>query len=361
MNIRKNIELVVFMGVMAILSSCAEKFDLTQIELNDDDVNVGGDTVFVLLNPVWEGYNKPQDIMVGREPFIYVADTENDRIVMLNLAGEILSSTTIKHPVALAQDYRLNLFVCAQFDTVINGTTQTFSAVYKLDLVAADHQLDAAPIKRILPQLADFTHPAREYTGAAVFFDNTYFISRKGPSNSNLLDPDNSILIFIQNRLDDGTTLDIYAGRVPFLDPTGTGINSANQISSLTSFNALGYDMILTLTGENSFKTQWLEFVTSPEFTGYRIALPPAASDLMTPGFFDIPEGAALDPAENIYVADAAADSVYKFNAFGDLLIAFGGPEIFNGPFSVAFFDKTLYVADTGNNRILRFILSTDL
>jgi len=361
MNSGKILNILLFIIFVSIIYSCVEKFDLNQIEVGDDDVNVGGDTVYVLVNPIWDGYNKPQYVMVGREPFIYVADTENDRVVMLNLAGEILSSTTIKHPVALAQDYRLNLFVCAQFDTVINGSTQTFSAVYKLDLVAADHQLDAAPIKRILPQLADFAQPLREYTGAAAFFDNTYFISRTGPNNSNLVDPDNSILVFVQQRLNDGTTLDIYAGRVPFLDPTGTGINSANQISSLTSFNDVGYDMILTLTGENSFKTQWLEFIASPEFTGYRIALPPAASDLMTPGFFDIPEGATVDPAGNIYVADAAVDSVYKFNPSGDLLIGFGGPEIFSGPFSVAFNNNTLYVADTGNNRILRFILSTDL
>jgi len=45
----------------------------------------------------------------------------------------------------------------------------------------------------------------------------------------------------------------------------------------------------------------------------------------------------------------------------GDLLIAFGGPEQFDSPHAVAFFDKTLYVADTGNNRILRFILSTEI
>ena len=135
---------------------------------------------------------------------------------------------------------------------------------------------------------------------------------------------------------------------------------SANQISSLTSFNAIRYDMMLTLTGENSFKTQWLEFVVTPDFTGYRNALPPVASDLMTPNFFESPEGATVDDAGNIYVADTAVDSVYKFNAFGDLLIGFGGTEQFDRPHSVAFFDKTLYVADTGNNRILRFKLSTD-
>jgi len=73
MNFNRYIKLVVFIGVIIILSSCADKFDLNQIDLSDDDVNIGGDTTFVLLNPVWEGYNKPQDIMVGREPLIYPA------------------------------------------------------------------------------------------------------------------------------------------------------------------------------------------------------------------------------------------------------------------------------------------------
>jgi len=139
---------------------------------------------------------------------------------------------------------------------------------------------------------------------------------------------------------------------------------SANQISSLTSFNARSGDIVVTLTGENSFKTQWLEYIVSIEFTGYQIALPPQESDLMMPGFFDTPEGAAVDPSGNIYVADAGKDSVFKFNPRGDLLTGFGGgPDLFkfNKPHAVAFFNKTLYVADTENNRILRFILSTDL
>ena len=312
-----------------------------------------------MLNPVWDGFNKPQDIMVGREPFIYVADTENDRIVLLNLDGQILSQRSIKKPIALAQDYRLNLIVCAQFDTL----NQSFSAVYKIDLVSSNHQLETAPIKRLLPKLSDLNQPQREYTGAAAFFNNAYFISRTGPNNSNLIDPDNAILIFGQYRLPDGTTVDTLVGRVALLDPTGTGIMSANQISSLTSFNTRSFDMVVTLVGENSFKTQWLEFIASNEFTGYRIALPPLESDLMLPNFFTTPQGATVDNSGNIYVADAGKDSVYKFNPRGDLLTGFGGPDLFkfNKPHAVAFFNKTLYVADTENNRILRFILSTDL
>ena len=357
MKFKKHIELIIITALIALLSSCTDKFDLSGLDTGSGNVNIGGDTVFVQVNPVWEGFNNPQDIMIGREPFIYVADTDNNRIVLMNLDGQILGARSVLKPVALAQDYRLNLFVCAQFDTLGN----TYSAVYKYDLVSVDHQIENAPVKRILPRLSDFAQPQREYTGAAVFFDNKYFISRRGPNNSNLIDPDNSILIFYQIIRNDGSYKDSLVGRVALLDPSGTGIMSANQISSLTSYNARNYNLLMTLIGDNNFKVQPLEYIFSPEFTGYQIAIPPLSADLMIPNSFNQPEDAAIDNAGNIYVADAGKDSVYKYNAFGDLLIGFGGEDQFKNPYSVAFFDKTLYVADTGNNRIVRFILSTDI
>lgn len=338
---------------------CQDKFDITQFEVDENSGNVTGDTVYIKLNPEWTGFNNPQQIYVGREPLLYVADTDNNRIVMMNLDGEILGTRSFMKPVAIAQDYRLNLIVCAQFDTTVNNQTQTFSAVYKLNLTASNHQLETAPVKRILPRDADLNKPQREYTSVAVFFDNSYLVARKGPNNSNLIDPDNSILNFKPK----STTFadDTLIGRVPLIDPTSTGILSANQISSLTPFDNRNYDILVTLTGDNSFKTQWFRFVNSQEFTGYQNNLQPTASDLMTPNFFEKPQGAAIDNADNFYVADSEKDSVYKFNSSGDLLIGFGGEGIFNSPHSVAFFDRTLYVADTENNRILRFILSTDI
>jgi hypothetical protein len=352
---------LILLIVTGFFFSCADKLDLTELELDDGGGNVTGDTVYIQINPVWEGFNRPEDVMIGREPFIYVADTDNNRIVLLNLDGQILGTRAIQRPVALAQDYRLNLLVCAQFDTVIGGQTQTYSAVYKIDLVSVNHEIELAPVKRILPRPQDFAQPLREYTGACVFYDNSYLISRKGPNNSNQIDPDNAVLIFVQKKLSNGTYKDSLVGRVPLLDPTGSGIMSANQVSSLTSYNSRNFNINLTLVGDNSFRFQPLEYISSPDFTGYRIALQPLSRDLMMPGIFSQPEGSALDNSGNIFIADAGKDSIYKFNSFGDKLQIFGGSEIFNQPYGVAFYDKTLYVADTGNNRILRFILSTEL
>jgi len=363
MNVKRIILLFVLFVVTIFIYSCGEKLDLSEIDVNDDNVNVGGDTVYIQLNPVWEGYNQPQDVMVGREPFIYVADTDNDRIVMHNLNGQILGTRSIKHPVALAQDYRLNLIVVAQFDTTVNGSTQTFSAVYKLDLFAVNHQIEIAPITKLLPRTIDLNRPELEYTGACVFADNSFYISRKGPNNSSFIDPDNSILIFVPKKSFDGVSEgDTLIGRVPNIDPLGQGPVSAYDISSLTAFNNQTIDIIVTLTGGTSFKANWLHYQITPIDQRYVSNFSPSSGiDFVQPNRFENPEGSALDNSGNIYIADAGKDSVYKFNSFGDELQSFGGPDVFSQPHGVAFFDKTLYVADTGNDRILRFVLSTEL
>ncbi len=363
----KNFRFVKILLMIFILIGCDQKFQIpTQNVKGQGNI---GDTVYIKQNPDWTGFNRPEDIIVGREPFIYVADTYNDRIVMLNVAGEVLGEKKIKHPVALAQDYRLNLLVCAKFDTTIKNVETSYSAVYKIDLVSANHILANAKVKRLLPQPPSvdpfaFTRPDREYSGITVFYDNTIFVARRGPSNSNPVDRDNAVLILKEIKVptaDGGQRDSLVISRVPLLEAEGTGLMSANGISSLTAIGRHNHDFILTLIGNNSFKVQWLHFVTTQEFSGYQSQLSPFSSDLMKPNRFGQPEDIAIDNKNNIFVADAQKDSIFKFNSFGDELESFGGSELFNSPHAVAYYDRTVYVADTKNNRIVRFILSTEI
>lgn len=350
----KNIFRITLLTILII--SCEDKFELpTTSGLG----NISGDTVYVQINPAWEGFNNPQDIYIGNEPFIYVADTDNDRIVMMNLAGTILGTKSIKRPVAIAQDYQLNLIVCSEFDTL--GTT--FGAVYKINLVASNHNLSEAPVQRLLPRpnVPSDLKTGIRYTGVAVFYDNSFYIARTGPNNSSIFDPDNSILVFQKKVSDDGSKKDTLIGRLPSIEPVGTGLLTAYNISSLTSFKRRNTDFVMTLTGNTTFKTQWLYYNFASETPGYESKLSPGNNQMMTANRFSRPEGVTVDNSGNIYVADAEKDSIYKFNSFGDELQSFGGPQLFNQPYAVAHFDKTLYVVDKGNSRILRFILSTDL
>ena len=353
-------------NILAILVTLFLTNCVTKLDKPDNSPKDGGqvisDTLYIQQTPIWKGFNRPQDIIVGKETFIYVADTDNNRIVMLNLAGHVVGERKIKQPIAIAQDFQLNLIVCAQFDTLVEGSNITYSAVFKLDMVSAKHIIANAKITRLLPSTSfDFSRPDREFTGVATFFDNSFYIARKGPSNATLIDPDNSILLFRKKELADGSKIDTLIGRVPLLEPLGTGIMSAYNISSINSFSGNKRDMTLTLLGETSFKTQVLEYLQTEDFTGYQNKIPPFTTDLMTVAKFEKPEGTTLDIFDNIFVADAAKDSIFKFNSFGDEMESFGGPEILSSPHAVAYFDKILYVADTDNNRILRFVLSTDV
>ncbi|NUN08715.1 MAG: hypothetical protein HUU54_06010 [Ignavibacteriaceae bacterium] len=346
---------------------CGDKLDLDDFISSGGTTNITGDTIYVQISPVWGGFNNPQDIIVGKEPFIYVADTDNNRIVMMNLNGQVLSTKSVPKPVALAQDYQFNLIVCGTFDTTLStGETRTYSAVYKIDMAGALHDLSAAQMNRILPRYnvsSDYQFPDRVYTSVCTFYDNSFYIGRKGPNNTSIIDPDNSILIFQKKNLPGGAKADTLIGRLPLLNPIGTGLLSVNNLSALASFNRRSVDFIMGMTGENSFRAQWMTFVVTSEFAGYQNRLDPGSggAEMMKVNKFISPEGITIDNANNIYIADTGKDSIYKFNSFGDEKESFGGPGIFNNPSGVAHFDRTLYVADAGNNRILRFVLSTDM
>lgn len=361
----KRIILLPVVLLTMIFFGCEEKIDLTDFEKGKGGGTNIGDTAYVHVTPYWTGFNAPEDIIVGQDGFIYVADTKNDRVVLLDLNGKVLGSAAIKYPIALAQDYQLNLLVCGQFDTTLSGVPTTVSAVFKLDMFAAAHNIGAAQIKRVLPiPGAGITKQDLRvsYTGVTAFYDNRYYVSRFGPENTSIVSPDNSILWIDKKELPGGGKKDTLIGRLPNIAPLGTGVISANGISSIKAFNRKNIDFLLTLTGENSFKSQWFNYVITAEGESYKSRFGTEdGTAFLSPDRFLRPEGINIDNAGNIFVADAGKDSVFRFSSRGDLLQKFGGATNLKEPYAVAFFNRIVYVADKGNNRIARYILSTDV
>ncbi|NUM72135.1 MAG: hypothetical protein HUU43_14915 [Ignavibacteriaceae bacterium] len=356
-------KLLLLIAAVSFLTGCNEKFDIGVFDSQKGTSNIGGDTVYVELTPSWGGFTQPHDVYVGNDYFVYVTDPGAGKLVMLNQAGERLSEISVPGVLSVAQDYKLNLIVTGKFDTLINGSNVSVSAIYKIDMYASGHNLGAAQLKRILPA------PGRafsekdlrvNYTGVCAFYDNSFYVARSGPGNTSIFDPDNSILIF-ETFSNGGVTKDSLIGRVPGIEPLGTGILSANYVTSLVSFNRRNIDFIMTMNGDNSFRTQWLTYVISQLGEEYESRLTPGGVEIMKPGKFIVPADVTLDRFNNIYVADPGTDSIYKFNTFGDELESFGGASVFNNPTGVAHFDRVLYVADQGNGKIRRFTLSTDL
>lgn len=339
--------------------SCGEKYPLPPAPKDQSILPGVSDTTYIQQYPNWEvatGYNfdHPTDILVGNEPFIYVADSANNRIVMLDLAGNIIGySQQISGPVTISQDGRLNLII-------VNNTNK----IYKIDIFASQHNISAAPVRLVYE---DVDHPLRRFSAVAAwhgtesgstYLEQWYYVTVNGPDKR-----DNAIYYFAPKN----DSVDALLGPIN-MEPNGTGMFSAATPSGITitrnfNFATEFYDFIFIQTGVNFYKVQWI----TSNIYGFAIKLDPSTSPtgIFAQDKFDKPEDVVIDEQSNIFVVDASRHRLFKFNSSGVERQSFGefgsGEKQFNRPMGVAYFDKTVYVADTGNNRILRFKLSTDI
>jgi hypothetical protein len=343
-------------STVLLLAACGDKFDTADLGTTAPPDSYG-DTSYVLQQPVWTGFSEPADVHLGFEPFIYVAERGADRVTMLDVAGNVVgSSAPILNPTAISQDYRLDLLVCGEFDTTIGGRSATFGAIYRINMMSAGHNIANAAITRVY---FSPLNPNRRFTGITVLADNSYYVTRTGPSNNSPVDPDDAIMLFDSN--------DGLRPRVewPGLSVDGTGLATLTVPTSITTVSRFSTDFIFTQKGEKSlFRTQWITQRTTGDVTQWQSFYTPARDgdiDFLRVSLFNRPEDVTVDDAGNVFVIDAGLDSLFRFNASGFISQAFGGAEQFQHPEGVAYFDKILYIADTGNDRILRFVLSTEL
>ena len=362
---------------------------------------------FIQLAPVWYGFNQPEDIMVGFDDLIYVADTKNNRIVQLDANGSVLGTISINNPVAIAQDRKLDLLVAARFDTIINNNKINLACIYRINLVKVNHKINLATAQPvvihpnyILGRTLKSSDSTIYFTGISTLADNEYFIARRGNENTNITQSggtDNAVLWF--NSKDK-----ILTPLTTYLSALGSGKTSANKISSISSYAMppqratvdARKSFLLTLVGENNFRVQGVKYSSGREdvaFTsdpnldiidttlGHRFLYDENPKDEKIQGGFIEPEDVTYAADRGfIFVVDSKKDSVYQFTSNGiegiipptysketkNIIVSFGGSgsgvKQFKNPKGIAYYqnDKILLVADTGNNRILRFKLSTD-
>ncbi|MDZ4711110.1 MAG: hypothetical protein SGI89_02150 [bacterium] len=345
--------------------SCADKTGLDQFPITSGGGNpVVSETTYVQQSPIWYQYgensfNQPSAVLIGREPLVYVSDTKNNRLVQLDLSGLFIGSIAIKNPTVIAQDYNFDILVVG--DSVLNITNDTISVLYRIKLVEAGGILSNAVLIPLIG--SDYTTPLssrkRRFTGVGVFSDNSYILTRIGPDNTSALDPDNALLkITGRNAVSLVTVLTGF-------QPSGNGVYSIDKLSGITTFNNELTDFILLRkTTDFGFKVEWflynnLKGTYDPKF------IPQDNVDILNLQL-GTPAGITVDQNKNVFVVDNSRDSLYKFTNAGKFKKeSFGGTGTgdnqLNGPRGVSFFNQVLYIADTGNNRIVRYKLSTDI
>ncbi len=355
------------------LSCSREKLPLPEIPPAEDQFGNVGQEVYVSINPPFDAangynFNQPGDIYLGADNFLYICDTGNDRIVMMDVGGVVQGvSQPIPHPEAISQNDSLQLLI-------VNRT----NAVFKIDLVAVAHNIAQAPVEMVFEQSSKPTH---QFTGISVFNGFEYYVTVLEPADSNSVSTEFSFIFDFNGN-------HTLKGPLP-MNVNGTGLFSTIVPTAVVSLRERWLD--ISLSGEqttafyfthigrtsqlesNNFK---LQHITTVLFEGQEILTPNITfigQDIYSINVRANLEDIALDRNGFIFAVDAGGSGTepgfYRYSSLGKELqsvAGFGdGDQEFNSPKGIAVLpfleEQIVFISDTGNNRILRFKLSTDL
>lgn len=354
MNLTK-IFILISLSIIFIIG-CQQKFDLATLPTATFP-NLG-DTSYVEIFPAFEGFKNPTAILAGNDQLLYIADTDNNRVVQMNEAGVILGEITILRPIALAQDLRLDLLVSGE---IFIDSTRTIGGLFRIHLYEAAHVIANARIDTVYKEPAK---PNRRFRGIGILRENQYLLARDGPDNSSFVDPDTRVLWFNKNDKMITPIGDLATRE-------GSGIVDILRVTGLVTFpNSNDFILIQSsVDGRMTYGALWMVYHKSYDFEGWlpKFTTP---SEFMRPKRFIEPSAVTIDRSRlDIFILDQATDTVTKFDrrglykaeSFGNGKIAASGQgQLMKAPKGAAFLTKTLYVSDSGNNIIRRFRLSTD-
>lgn len=357
---------------------------------------------YVPVLPVWGDFQSPTDVWVGYDEMVYVTDAQGLHI--LDQKGERFRTLSIPGATKVTQDIRLHTYVLGRIDTLMDsaGTPvrRNLAAVYVVNNSAGSNPVWLDTLVHPFVDLSRSNTNFRgrfdeqvEFTGIACLGDHSFYLSRRGPSNNTLsaAAPDNAVLVFRPDRSNNGY--------VPGLNPVLSGLKSAMSPAGLCGLLAppqLVFGMnpsrdfiLLQSATQAETKVLWIRSTENSEVgtlysenqTLLQFDRTKAMRFLYEPFRFTRPADACVAPDETgyLFVVDSERDSLYQFTSKGyegvnpppssgltkQVPASFGGfgsgPFQFKGPSGVAYFRRTVYVADRGNNRVMRYRLSSDL
>jgi hypothetical protein len=343
--------------LLIIYTGCGDRLDLATFPVTTGGTINISDTLYVLQSPIWTGFNKPGAVLAGNDQLIYVADTKNNSIVQMDVAGGRYGTYYFNNtlfPKKIAQDGNFDLLVICDSITSLDTT----SIVFRLKVVQGGGVVTQnTPAIRLLTSLRPTPNSSklRKFTGISTYPDNSYLITRTGPEDPLNIDPGNAILKV--RGIDSVISLNLLSG----FQTSGNSFYSIERVSSILTIKNSSTDFIIS---RSSLDTLNLNKVIYFEYNSVNGTFDPkytSTSQDIIGVKFGSPDAIVLDNNYTIYVIDSYRNHLYKFSSSGKLLKeSFGDSSIFNGPKGISFFNKVVYVADTGNDRILRFKLSTD-
>lgn len=401
--------LLLTLSSLILLSSCStffgkktdESIEEIFIQGSIDPKLIPAGVGYVPVQPFFTGFSNPVDVMAGYDEMIYVVDDYG--LHVLDQAGRRYRDIPIPGAIEVVQDRRLHTYVSGKVQVNVNGQDYWVSAVYKMSNTAtADgpfyldtivHPFD--DLSRAFTSFRGNPDELVKFNGLSVLHDNTLMIGRTGPTNSStaVAYPDNTVLFYDE----DGQHL----GNSNGLTSQSPSIKSSYKVQSLAGFAGAPQRLFGISTSRDFFLSQYdsinpvefavlgIEYQFDPDlgvrYDGKPIYLnfDTSKADRFLYESFRFGKVSdvyvAPDNTEYLFVVDQEKDSLFQFTNQGFegvtppanfpakklIITSFGGEGTglfnFKNPSGVTYTKKILYIADTGNGRICRYVLSTDL
>ncbi len=391
---------IIFLFLLPALVAC-DKFlgDKTNIDFIEIPTYLPREIAYVPIQPNITNLERPIDIIIGFDELIYVVDEATEQIIAYDEALNELGSFYVKGITSVTQDRQFDLLAIGKKDTVINNVNYALSTIYRINMAGANgYGLSHAKVTNTITHPFYFKSSFSTSDAQVTFGDigiigsnsnfninNSYYVSRTGPSANNAgQGPDDAIITF--------SNQDVYISPIAVNTSSGLYNNYFKKPFGLTSFcqppqisASNSPDFIFTsLDPGTPLKVQHIQFVESDFGAEYNPLIYP--QDPLADGWindankFSKPMGITVagDQSRYIFVTDAEKDSVYQFTSTGLEGIppppasgevryqkaSFGGsgagPLQFNEPRGIAYYNNILYVCDAGNHRVSRFKLTLD-
>lgn len=327
---------------------------------------------YVLVGSPWTGaaiggFNRPTDIIAGYDNTLYVIDAGNNRIVQIDEAGNVIgTSPPIPNMKAIAQRRNMELLITAK----ANG----LAVVYAINLVGANGKLNEAVPQVIYRQpVAQPADTLVNFTAIATVEDNAFYVASTGG-------PDTLIKFSSRNRFQESVRIQPSPPTVLAYPIEATYLEGISAIASVTqppqnTAIGSGVDFFFVCDApEVLYKIRWVKFNSGFSIQGIFFSNTQNLS-------FIKPADITYDPErQHLFIVDAGTNKLYQLNTrlgiegtsgvraldqpfFVNIdFTTFGttGDKL-NAPQGVCYLNRTLYISDTGNNRVLRFKLTYDI
>lgn len=361
-------------------------------------------------------------IYVGDEQGLHVLDLAGRPQAFLGEIGWSEGGATtgiqpLRDITAVMQDRQFDVLVAARRDTTLgtgeDARTWDLAVVYRISGLTTgapvledivwhpfdDRSRSANQFRNPRDFSGGSSDEAARFTDIAILADNDFYVSRTGPVNTqtdglpSIVVPFNGVLSFTEDGTNtryisalSATQPSLLSAVYPSALATPIGPPQRSVFTDTQDFflaqnppgdDPLRYSLLSVLVVETTLGT---EFRVDTERLGAS-ANPENGDGFLYEDFGTISPTAlalAADETGYLFATDETTDSLYVFNRNGvegvapppgagtlrPVKVSFGGtgsgPLTFDDPQGVAYFDRTVYVADTGNNRIARYRLNTD-